>query len=404
MNAPVVYVHPTFDHFLAIHLGAPVFSEDSDEQQDIPSTDQLIARLKQNGFPFDDTEIGEEVYLLEDKERHKGKMMLAEGEPIQNAVAYLYDKMVRDHADQESKGYGPIVIKPKKSADSLIQFYDEVIRKVFVNSVSDSLFSDATMVKIAWYGQVNDYSPRDHLDAIIKQIMSLYGISRFLTSHFNTHRGEMILVDCARSASLAITLLNQLSKKATEEMIKTLGFSGFVQHFGTLCNLNQDYFPGLVDDSLNEATVDIMGQLGIGEDHADQHSLSQLGIKPTNVIDLIRHRNRIPSNGGGRNMALHQCLCIANQIVSTFFTERIGVNTNGTYALELNPCYGNFGRAMAELDKLFDDRPFYRFHRQNIEAFIRNADRYFRLHVTMQRERGGFISETEMQAYKMEVN
>ena len=50
------------------------------------------------------------------------------------------------------------------------------------------------------------------------------------------------------------------------------------------------------------------------------------------------------------------------------------------------------------LDEVFSDTPFYQFHHEKIENFIRNADRYYRLHIRSNLRTGSHVSKTQLRA------
>lgn len=397
MTTPTPYRHPHFKHFLKIHLGTFQFDAEAAEEM---SPDTLIKVLRQRGFPFNSTKMGQSVSQLESEDGESGKLICGEGESTETVLQFLFDKTLKDFANGRTGRYGPIVIAPTAEDDSLVEYYDKVIRYVFNRSIARSLFADPTTMKTSWYGQVNAHSQKRFLDDVLTQLMSLKGISLFLTSHFNTRRGDTILRDGARSASMAISLLRQINEAVPHTLLHTLGFACTVQHFGALCDLDKEYFPGVIDHSTNESTIQILSQLGLSEKPAHRDALSMIKVDPKDVIYLIRHRHRVPEKGDSKNIALINCLTVANRIVATYFTKEVGLQTNGSYRLGRNPYFGQFEKSMDRLDAELSDVMFYKYHRKKIEQFIMNADRYFRLHMGFQMERGAYISKTERQALR----
>ncbi len=89
---------------------------------------------------------------------------------------------------------------------------------------------------------------------------------------------------------------------------------------------------------------------------------------------------------------------VTNQIVAAFFTEHKRVYDDGKYIDKQNPSFGNVVNTMKTLDEVFSDTPFYQFHHAKIENFIRNADRYYRLHIRSNLRTGSHVSKTQLRA------
>lgn len=398
MENSVTYTHPTLSHFAIIHFGSFDLKNADDE---ISSSNALVRRLAGQGFPFDSTQMGADAYLTEvdDNGEEKQILMVGKGESTKKALDFLFDKMLKDYENRRPREYGPIVIAPNGKEDRLLTYYDRAVRSVFSQFVSRTLFADAATMKTSWYGQVNSHGQKKYLEEVITQIMGLKGISTFLTNQFNTRRGEMILTDSARTASLAISLTRQINRNASDRMVYTMGFSCFVQHFGALCNPEEDYYSGVINTSSTEATLDILQRLGIREDNPN--ILAHLNIVSKDVLDLIRERTSGEEQAHPKNQALVNIMSISNMIVSTFFTEQIGKRTNGHYTLSRNPFYGSFDKTMDALDFRFGDLVFYKYHRSKIESYIQNADRHYRLHIRAQVERGAYVSGVEKEALRI---
>jgi len=227
--------------------------------------------------------------------------------------------------------------------------------------------------------------------------MGLPGISLYLTPHLYTQRGEYILCDSARSASLALSLMQQINPRASEDLKHTIAFACFAQHLGALVNEKEDYYPGKLYDYPNDTTLEVLEKLGIAPGSSGEKKLQTLGINQEEALTIIRHRHAPPQKGGA-SLARIYCVAIANQLVSTYFTERTRVLHRGTYKMMQNPYFGDMKQSIQNLDAAFAGIMFYRIHRDKIARFLANSHRYYRFHTQMQMRMGAHVSDIAKKA------
>ncbi|QXD15838.1 hypothetical protein GQ464_002495 [Rhodocaloribacter litoris] len=400
-DAPV-YTHPTFEHFLRFHL------DTLDLGREEEATDQVVARLmshlKKKAFPLGRTTLAKDVHVLQGETGgEKGlKLVCTAGEATEKAFPFLIEKMVNDRRNDRCRHYGPIVIASEGEPREFLRYYDQAVRNVFMVHIARSIFFDPATMKTSWYGQVNSHLHKRYLEEIVNRIMTLEGISLFLTPHLMTPRGRMILTDSTRAASLAITLIQQIHPGASDQLIYTVGLACLVQHFGALFNDDEDYYPGKIYEGINDATVEVLAHLGILEGVQICEPLAELGIDAGELLELVRYRSGPPPGYPNRsNLARIYCIAISNQIVSAYFTEETRVIEDGEARLGHNPSFGSLTRTMERLDQSFGETFFYRFHREKIERFISNADRYYRLHTEDRIRQGQYVSAVEYEALEI---
>ncbi len=395
------YVHPTFEHFLRFHIEAPDFGRDDEGVEQVVAW--IMAMLKKQGFPFATTLLSKDVHVLQsDGPEERGlKLVCAAGEATEKAIPFLIEKMVNDKRHDRKRHYGPIAIISKGDPHEFLQFYDRAVRNVFMHNIARSMYFDPATMKTSWYGQVNSHLHKRYLDEIVQRMMQLEGISLFLTPHLMTPRGKMILTDSARAASLAITLIRQVHPGASDDLLYTIGLACLVQHFGVMFDETKDYYPGKIFEDRNEKTVEVLAELGIVAGQELCAPLAELGLNATEVLDLVRYRSGPPASGQDHNLALIYCIAISNVIVATYFTEETRVWVDGEATLGHNPAFGSIKRTMKELDARFSEAFFYRFHREKIERFIVNADRYYRLHTESRLRQGQYVSSAQLEALQI---
>ena len=357
-----------------------------------------MVALTKKGFPFPDTCLGAEVHLLDQSvvDANKLTLMCAGGEDSHTGIAFLVGKLLTDRDNNRKRDYGPVTITSKDNHEACVAYYDNAVRSIFASSVVQTLFADPATLKTSWYGKVNSFDQKKYLEEIIDQLVSLRGISTLLASQLNTKRGASILIDGARSANLAISLIRLINPKASDRLIFTTGFVCFVQHFGALFNNEQEYYSGKLYQKPDEATLAILVTLGINDD--DEELLSEIDVDLEEVLRILRYNPESPEKQGSGPTGLYSCFLVTNQIVATFFTEHKRVYDDGKYIDKQNPSFGNVVRTMETLDAVFSDTPFYQFHRERIESFIRNADRYYRLHIRSNLSTGSHVSKTQLRA------
>ena len=396
MKAPLAYTHPTLDDFLQFHLGPLAFAQkNADEAW---SGRRVLEALDRKGFPFDHTCLGADVHRLEqDKLKSKNPtLMCSKGEPTLIALSFLADKRQTDRDNNHDRTYGPITIAATDNPEAVAAYYDAAVRNLFTSSVVQTLFADTTTMKISWYGQVNSYDQKQYLEAIINQLVHLQGISKLLASQLNTSRGATILTDSTRAASLAISVMRTLNPYASDRVIFTIGFACFVQHFGALFNNEQPFYPGKLYQGLDEATLAVFASLGLSEHQ--KSTLPDIDVDIQEVFHILRRAPDFTDKPDQRPSALYYCFWITNYLVATYFTEHTWVYEDDAYSSKRNPAYINADRTMHRLDTLFSDTAFFRFHRKKIERFIKNADRYYRLHMISRLGEGGYVSQTQLKA------
>ncbi len=398
MKTAATYTHPTLNHFLRFHLGPLSFDlEDSDERWTIR---RIMVALTKKGFPFPDTCLGDEVHILDQSvvDANKLTLMCTKGEASDTGIAFLIGKLLNDRDNNRKRDYGPVTITSTKNHEGCVTYYDNAVRSIFASSVVQTLFADTATMKTSWYGKVNSFDQKKYLEAIINQLVALRGISSLLASQLNTKRGASILIDGARSASLAISLIRLVNQGASDRLIFTMGFVCFVQHFGALFNNEQAYYPGKIYRKQDEGTLAILDSLGINDDGAEL--FSEIDVDLREVLSILRYNPGSPENQGSGPTALYSCFSVTNHIVATFFTEHKRVYEDGEYIFKLNPAYGHVERTMERLDEVFPDNSFYHFHREKIKRFIYNADRYYRMHIRSKMVDGGFVSGKQIKVFQ----
>ncbi len=398
MKTAATYTHPTLDHFLRFHLGPLSFDLEGSE---VAWTSQrIMVALTKKGFPFSDTYLGADVHLLDKSlvDANKLTLMCAEGEASHMGIAFLVGKVLTDRDNNRKRDYGPVTITSKDNHEACVAYYDNAVRSIFASSVVQTLFADPATMKTSWYGKVNSFDQKKYLEEIIDQLVSLQGISSLLASQLNTKRGASILIDGARSSSLAISLIRLLNQGASDRLIFTMGFVCFVQHFGALFNNEQSYYSGKIYRKPDEATLAILASLGINDD--GEGLFSEIDVDLKEVLSILRYNPGSPEKKGSGPTALYSCFSVTNHIVATFFTEHKRVYEDGAYTFKRNPSFGHVERTMERLDEVFSDNLFYQFHREKIKRFIYNAGPYYRLHIRSKMVDGGFVSSTQIQAFQ----
>lgn len=389
------FSHPTFDHFLQFHLGHANLNLEGSTAGLPPD---IIEHLNEHDFPTRDTYLEEDVRVLDSEDPDSPLSLLCvKGASALKAIPFLYGKVLADYANMRPRRYGPIVLTAPKDGSRLSRYYDDTVSRVFQGSVLRALYADPATMKISWYGRVNAHDQQQYLGGIIKLLMSLPGVSHFLTPHLHTQRGEQILCDSARSASLALSLMQQINPKASEGLKYTMAFACFVQHLGTLVNEKEDYYPGKLFDTPNETTLKVLEELGIDQTPAGIKKLAKLGINQTDVLHIIKYRHAPPGHGGA-HLARIYCIAIANLMASTYFTERTRILYKGEYRLMQNPFFGDMKLSIKHLDETFGEVMFYRIHRDKIARFLANSDRFYRFHTQMQMRMGAYVSEISKKA------
>lgn len=393
MKYPVSYVHPSFEHFLLINLNENSLADIINHTD----SEGVIKSLRERGFPFASTCIGQDVRILKSR-AYSGPISLISrlSEPTEQVIRFLYDHVARDHDYDLPKRYGPFVVESEEDQSSLVAYYDKTIRRIFFAQVVHALYSDPVTLMTAWYSRVNAHHQKHYLEAIVNQVMSLPGISTIFTFQFNTRRGGIILRDSVRAACIGISLLRQLQPGAPQSLVNTLGFACFVQHFGALCNYNKEYHTGLITSEANQETLQMLSRLGISKEERDQRTLDQIGVRAQDVAELIRARNSSATERPG--FLLGECMSVANFIVSTYFADKVGESQNGRAKSEPNPLYRDFSGTCVRLDQTFGKSPFYKKNALKIKQFFLNADRHFKLNIGDRMSRDGYVSATEMQA------
>ena len=398
METAATYTHPTLEHFLRFHLGPLSFDLKGGE---VAWTSQrIMVALMKKGFPFPDTCLGADVHLLVESavDANKLTLMCAEGEASATGITFLVDKTLTDHENNRKRAYGPVTITSTDNHEACVAYYDNAVRSIFASSVVQTLFADPATMKTSWYGKVNSFDQKKYLGEIINQLVALKGISTLLASQLNTSRGASILIDGARSASLAISLVRLLNPEASDRLIFTIGFVCFVQHFGVLFNREQAYHSGKIYRKQDESTLAILASLGIND--GGEGLLPDIDVDLEEVLRILRYNPESPEKQGSDPTVLYNCFSVTNHIVATFFTEHKRVYEDGEYIFKLNPSYGHVERTMEMLNEVFSDNSFYQFHREKIKRFIYNADRYYRLHIRSKMVDGGFVSGTQIQAFQ----
>ncbi|MFQ5569470.1 MAG: hypothetical protein ACE5G0_07330 [Rhodothermales bacterium] len=390
------YTHPTFNHFLHFHLGPFLFA--NDQVADKLTVSDIMRLLDKKGFPFKHTQLREDVFRRDDpSDQENGlTLMCAKGEPIHTALQFLTSKMLTDRDINKDRDYGPIIIEATDKHDSFVAYYDHVVRDIFTSSVAQSLYTDPTTMKTSWYGQVNAHNQEKYLEKIVTQLVNLRGISTLFATHLNTRRGASILTDSARASSLAISLIRQINPYASDHVIYTLGFACFVQHFGALFNGEEEYYPGKIYKGPCKPTLEMLTNLGITP--RNKNSLPDIEVNIQDVLHILRYTGHASEEKESRNMALVHCFSIVNYIVATYFTENRRVYKDKTFSLEPNPSFRSVSHTMDSLDATFKDVYFFQHHRDKIEAFITNADRYYAMHIRSKMNTGGFVSASERAA------
>jgi len=394
METAATFTHPTLDHFLRFHLGPLSFDLEGSEV--VWTSHRIMVALAKKGFPFPDTCLGAEVHILDQSvvDANKLTLMCTAGEDSHTGISFLVGKLLTDRDNNRKRDYGPVTITSTGNHEACVAYYDNAVRSIFASSVVKTLFADPATMKTSWYGKVNSFDQKKYLEEIIDQLVSLRGISSLLASQLNTKRGASILIDGARSANLAISLIRLINPKASDRLIFTTGFVCFVQHFGALFNNEQEYYSGKLYQKPDEATLAILDTLGINDD--DNELLADIDVDLEEVLRILRYNPDSPQKQG--STGLYSCFMVTNQIVATFFTEHKRVYDDGKYVTKQNPSFGNVVRTMETLDEVFSDTPFYQFHREKIESFIRNADRYYRLHIRSNLRTGSHVSKTQLRA------
>lgn len=397
------YSHPTFRHFLQFHIGPFVLDNETREDHTVIN---IVKLMKRREFPFSNTCLGADVHLL-NKNGHalaEGlTFMCTQGESSLHAVEFLSSKVLADFDNKHEYNYGPIIITSKHKPSELTKYYTGIVKDIFHGSIRKSIIADHVNIKTNWYGRVNAHEQKKYLDAIIAQLMSLDGVGSVLTPHLNTLRGEQILTDSARAASLAISLVILINPKASDRLIYTIGFACFVQHFGVLVNPDAEYYPGLIYDSTKVPSEIILAELGVTVSPRHKDSLSRLNIEPKDVLEIVHYTNQLPEDTDLFNIACIHCASIANQIVETYFTENTRIVEHGYSAIGTNPSFGSYKKLMARLDHKYNDTPFYRYHRDKISRFIKNADHYYKHHILSVTKIGGYVSEAEKKALESDM-
>lgn len=402
-----VYTHPTLEHFLRFHLGSHALMMEASDPQDM--LQYYLRLLNQQEFPFENINLGENVYRYEyGPPAHPPangttapKLMCTAGESSLQALTFLIEKVLVDQRNDRKRKYGPIVLVATRQPRAFVDYYDRVVQKVFKESVTKSLYADPATMKTSWYGQVNAHLQKKYLDDVIRQLMTHEGISKLLTAHLGTEKGELILGDSMRAASLAISLMQQVNRMASDRLMYTLALACTVQHFGCLVSEEEAYYPGKRFAGTNDETIEVLSEFGILSEEAEDHPFVSLGIDPGEVLEVVRYRSGPPPDATGKNLPLIYSVAIANLIVATYFTEETRIYEGGELIPEYNPTFGNVDRTMAVLDESFDDAYFYLYHRSKIESFIRNADRYYRMHMEHQLRDGKYVSEVQRQALEL---
>ncbi len=392
MKTALTFTHPTFEQFLLFHLGPYAFTDEY--QEELWTANRVVDALRQKGFPFDHTRIGANVHLMNESLGKKAPTLLcAKGESTAPAIAFLAGKTLTDRENNWERAYGPVVIASTHYHDDFVTYYDAAVRDVFKSSIIRTLFADPATLKTSWYGRVNGYAIRKYLEDILDQLVQLHGLST-LVSHLNSQNGAMVLTDSARSASLAITLIGLLSPNVPDQIVYTVGFACFVQHFGVLFK-EIDHYPGKIYDPSDEETVKALAFLGVSEFRGD--TLSHLGIDCDQVLRILRYDSNAAPGIGNAPTSLYPYFSLANHLAALYFTRERRVYNDGVYTVEENPCFGNCLDTMKELDKIFATTKFYPHHRDKIYYFLENAKRYFKSNVWSRVSQGAYVSAFQRQ-------
>lgn len=362
--------------------------------------------MRDKGFALEETCLDKNVYVLNIAELgDKGiKLICTKGEGSSKAIEFLVEKLITDHQNDRSRQYGPIVITSNGKHKKLLAYYDTAVQSVFRQSISESLYLDPATMKTSWYGEVNAHQQKRILNDIISQLMSTPGISIYLTPHLMTKKGRSILADSARAASLAISLLLQVHRRASDKVIHTLGTACILQHLGPMLDDNDNFYPGKVYDTPNTKTILAMEKMGLIGKNVANSGFERFGVDMSEVADLVRFRGRPPKEGKGNNIALIYCISIANLMVSSYFTEESQVWENGEPVTGYNTSFGNIYRTMSRLDAAFGEAYFYYFNRDKFKTFIVNADRYYRLHTEHLLREGKYVSKVQKKALALEAD
>lgn len=389
------YYHPTFDHFLQFHLGHVDLKLDTSRSH---MPENLLDYLDTNSFPTRQTFLEKDVRVLDsDNPDSPLSLLCVKGESAAKAIPFLYSKILADYANMRPRPYGPIILTAPKGNPKLATYYDETVSKLFQTSVLRALYADPATMKISWYGRVNAHDQQRYLSAIIQLLMALPGISLYLTPHLYTQRGEYILCDSARSASLALSLMQQINPRASEGLKYTIAFACFAQHLGALVDEKEEYYPGKIYDYPNDTTLAVLEGLGIDQSSEGSERLRALGINHHEVLQIIRHRHAPPKKGSA-SLARIYCVALANLLVATYFTERTLRPYQGSLRMMQNPYFGDMKQSIQKLDASFADVMFYRIHRDKIASFLANSDRFYRFHTQMQMRMGAYVSEVAKKA------
>ncbi len=401
MKDTPLYTHPSFDHFLRFHIDD--FTIIYEEERRENAVRRHLFALDRKGFPLKKTHLDQEVYVLEEESSDgRGiKLVCAKGEKALVAMPFLIEKMVADHQNGRSRKYGPIVLGYQGDSKFFMRYYDAAVQRVFLQNARRSIYVEPATKRTSWYSEVNGHDQRRFLDTATEALVKFEGISLFLTPHLMTKKGAWVLADSTHAASLAITLLQHLHPDVSEQKVYTIALAGILQHFGALFDDEDDYYPGKLYDTPNGAAVEVLEQMGFGDAEGEQNPLAYLGVRPKDVLEVVRHRSGPLSSSPKENLVLIHCLALANHIVSAFFTAQTRIEGREGAELAHNPAFGSVPRTMARLEKAFRENFFFRFHRAKIARFIRNADRYFRMHVDARLEKSEYVSKTEREALSL---
>ena len=399
MGSSAVYTHPTFRHFLRFHLGSQALAFEDEEKE--LTVRKILRALEDKSFPFRITTLKEDVYMKDKQGVKKGGITLicTKGESTRKAITFLIEKISTDKEHNNLWQYGPLVIEATRHTDVLIRYYDQAVRSTFRESLARALYADPTTLTTSWYGIVNAHGQKRYLDEVIDQLVHLKGISTLLTSQLCTPRGEMILTDSVRAASLAVSLIHLINDRASDRLVHTVGCACMLQHFGALVDEEETYYAGKLYETTNESTLDALAKLGfLATDDEKKQPLTKADVDLNIMLHLVRYRCGPIDELACKHIALVYCVSLANLIVSTYFTEQRMLYTEEEPILGYNPCFGSAQKTLEKLDAIFADAFFYHYHRPKIERFIKNADRYYRLHLERRISEGSYVSKAARDA------